>query len=58
VLGKLAASRLASELNELQRFESALVDRAINAGDADVTHDPACPPEAILSVRVATNGGA
>jgi hypothetical protein len=22
----------------------ALVDRAINAGDADVTHDPACLP--------------
>jgi hypothetical protein len=36
----------------------ALVYRATNAGDADVTHDPASPPEAILSVRVANGGGA
>jgi hypothetical protein len=46
---------LKAERDELEHLDVALVDTAINAGDADVMHDGRAAPAVTLGVRV--NGG-
>lgn len=46
---RLAA--LTAELDRLWQLETALVDQAVGAGDADATHDVTTPPAAVLGVR-------